>query len=149
MVDHNGKGWLSDYVRSMMRRKGLTLRDIERKSGGKITDGYVSGIINGEATNLTVEKLKALAAGLGVEASDLFEAACGKKDHNGRLAETVDPSHSLMVLALMQKVVVSPDLTEILQELVHLSPDDRRNVLKMIKTLNETRSGKGRSRGAA
>lgn len=146
MADSKGKIGLGDYVRSAMKRKGLTLRDIERNSGGRITDGYVSGIINGEAKNLTVEKLKALAAGLGVDVIDLFEAACGNFDQAKQQAVN-DPSHSLMVLALMQKVVISPELTEILQEIVRISPDDRPMVLRALRTLNEAGSSSKRHLG--
>jgi transcriptional regulator with XRE-family HTH domain len=146
MVDSKGKTGLGDYVRSAMKRKGLTLRDIERNSGGRITDGYVSGIINGEAKNLTVEKLKALSAGLGVDVVDLFEAACGNFDQ-AKQQPVNDPSHSLMVLALMQKVIISQELTEILQEIVRIPPDDRRMVLRALRTLNEAGSGSKRHLG--
>jgi transcriptional regulator with XRE-family HTH domain len=138
---------LGDFVKLTMRRKGLTLRDVERNSGGKITDGYVSGIINGEAKNLTVEKLKALAAGLGVEADDLFKAACGSPNQLDQQAIAFDPSHSLMILSLMQRVAVSSELTEMLQEIVDLAPEDRQIMLRTLRTLNETRSSGERTRG--
>jgi transcriptional regulator with XRE-family HTH domain len=138
---------LSRYVRDMMRRKGLTLRDVERNSGGEITDGYISGIINGEAKNLSVEKIKALANGLGVKADDLFKAACGSANHLDQQALAFDPSHSLMLLSLMQRVAVSSELTEMLQEMVELDAEDRQIMLRTLRTLNKTRSSRERARG--
>ena len=52
-----------------------------------------------------------------------------------------------MVLALMQKVVISPELTEILQEIVRISPDDRPMVLRALRTLNEAGSSSKRHLG--
>ena len=56
---------LSAYVRRVMKLKGLTQNDVEQMSGGRITDGYVASITTDRATNLSVEKLVALADGLG------------------------------------------------------------------------------------
>ena len=66
---------LGEYVKWVMKLKGLTQKDVQRLSGGKITDGYVASITTGRAGNLSVEKLKALADGLGVDLDDLFHVA--------------------------------------------------------------------------
>src|ERR1044072_9713576 len=76
MAKHH-KGKLSRFVRQGMTQKGLTQRDIEVRSGGKITDGYVADILSGDAKNPSAEKIKALAQGLGVNAHELFDVVCG------------------------------------------------------------------------
>ena len=56
------KGDLSRYVRRVIMQKGLTQRDVELRSEGKITDGYVADILRGAAKNPSVEKIKAWRA---------------------------------------------------------------------------------------
>lgn len=68
---------LSDYVRQIMRDKGLGGTAIQRNSHGRITQGYVNDIISEKATNPSVEKLKALALGLGVSEEEVFRVARG------------------------------------------------------------------------
>jgi len=80
------KGDLSHYVGRIMREKYLSRRDVKLRSDGQITDSYVSGIVNGTATNLSIEKLKALARGLRVTERELLEVAYGLSDAYG--AET-------------------------------------------------------------
>lgn len=124
------KHHLGEYVKWVMRLKGLTQKDVQRLSGGKITDGYVASITTGRAGNLSVEKLKALAEGLGVDLDDLFHVASGRPDERGRTA--TDP---LVILDTVQKVIASPDVSEILNEVVNLAPEERASLLGFIKRL--------------
>ena len=73
----NGHENLSSYVRRILREKGLTLSDVERRAGGEISDSYVAGITSGSVRNLTLDKLKALARGLGVSEYRVIEIASG------------------------------------------------------------------------
>jgi transcriptional regulator with XRE-family HTH domain len=121
-----------------MKQKGLTLRDIELRSGGKITDGYVSGIITGIAKNPSVEKVKALAQGLGVSTDEVFHVACGLQDARAPRRQEMDSSQFVMLLDLMHKIVINPDLVEILNELVYLGPDKRAVMLQTLKAINQS-----------
>lgn len=69
---------LSDYVRRIRQEKGLSTLDVERNSGNQITDGYVSQIENDYVKNVSLQKLKALAKGLGVPEDELLTVARGK-----------------------------------------------------------------------
>jgi transcriptional regulator with XRE-family HTH domain len=67
---------LADFVRRILKDKNLTTRDVEeraRRKGKSINNGYVSRIVSRTATNLTVDRLKALALGLGVRQKDIFD----------------------------------------------------------------------------
>jgi transcriptional regulator with XRE-family HTH domain len=68
---------LDQYVRRILKEKGLSLSEVERRSGGSISDSYVCGIINGNVGSLTIAKLKALALGLGVPEDEVFAVARG------------------------------------------------------------------------
>ncbi len=76
-MSNSSKQALSDYVEHVMKEKHLSRRDVKLRSGGEITDSYVSGIINGSAKNLSIEKLKALARGLRVRQMELIRVAFG------------------------------------------------------------------------
>lgn len=70
---------LSDYVRRVRSEKRLSTLDVERNSGNRITDGYVSQIENGYVKNVSPEKLQALARGLAVSEEEIFAVARGAK----------------------------------------------------------------------
>ena len=67
----------ADYVRDTMNAERLSGYEIERRTKGKITQSYVNRIRNGEATNLSLEKLRILAVGLGRSESEVLAAASG------------------------------------------------------------------------
>ena len=118
---------LSKYVARIMRQKGLKQKDVVLRSRGEIAGGYISDIINDKVTNLSMDKFKALARGLNVNVIELFAAACGEQD-------SLASNDSLMLLDLMQQVVLSPPLMEILQLAVHLSAEEQEAVLINIRT---------------
>ncbi len=134
---------LSHYVRRIIKLKGFTLRDIEVRSKGRITDGYISGIIRGAAKNPSGEKLMALASGLGVNPDEIFHVACGLP-HAG-VPDPADSSNARHALELMLKIVVSPDLMNIVQEAVSLTPAEREIASRYMRRLS---SPKARARRA-
>jgi transcriptional regulator with XRE-family HTH domain len=128
---------LGEYVKRVMKLKGLTQKDVQRMSGGRITDGYVASITTGRAKNLSVDKLRALADGLGVDTDELFHVACGLEnlDESG----VSNAPDSLMILETVQQAVMSPGVTQILHEVVGLSPEERAGLLGFIKRLGSTK----------
>lgn len=102
---------LADYVRRIINEKELTLRQVEERSGGAITHGYVSKILSRAVTNLSVDKLKALAKGLGIPEEELFAVVRGKTT-SGELAfdelrllelyRTLAPERRLEVIAHLE-----------------------------------------------
>jgi len=130
---------LGEYVKRVMKLKGLTQKDVQRVSGGRITDGYVASISIGRACNPSVDKLKALADGLGVDMDELFHVACGlpeDMDDQGKSSYAPDP---LVLLETVRKAVVNPDVIQILHEVVTLTPDERASLLGFIQRLGSSR----------
>jgi len=140
---------LSQYVRRIMRMKRLTLRDIEVRSKGKITDGYISGIISGAAKNPSVEKVVALATGLGVGPEELFYVACGLPARVPGSAHAMDTSLAQQAVELMHQILINPDLMHIVQEAANLPPTERERALRSIKRLNSAQAKARRNRGTA
>ena len=130
-------GELSRYVRRVMRERRLKQREVERRSGGKITDGYVADILCGRAKNPSVEKIMALARGLDVDASELFAVACAPLEINVGKNQNVDLPDTLSFLAMMREVAESEDLTKIVEETIRLMPQERAIVLRSIESINE------------
>jgi len=128
---------LSVYVENVMKEKRLSRRDVKLRSGGEITDSYVSGIISGTATNLSVSKLKALARGLRVSEIELIRAAFGWAKGE-EVERTTDQSHNLILLDVAKKSVLSTDIAEIASETLKLSPADRNVVLRYVRRLIRT-----------
>ena len=128
---------LGEYVKRVIKEKDLKLRDVERRSGGQITNGYISGIINGKITNLSVEKLLALAKGLDVDEHEIFGAAIGEvRKSISELSSKAIPDAQWLV-DIMQQIVVNPELADIVHDLVNLSRDELGMVMKVARSLSE------------
>lgn len=126
---------LSEFVRRVMKAKGLTQKEVQRLSGGKITDGYVASISIGRASNLSAEKLRALGDGLGIHPDVLFHLACGMPEPIAE-GHKISPAAELLVFVeTVQKAVVIPDVIEILNELIRLSPEERAGLLRSLKKM--------------
>lgn len=76
-VDRKQEGEdLADYLRRKLSEdQSLTLRQIEERSGGRITHSYLSKLLNRIVRNPSVAKLEAIADGLGVRKEEVFAAA--------------------------------------------------------------------------
>ena len=68
---------LSQYVSRIMKEKNLRPVDVARKSEGGIADSHVVNVTSGITTNLTLDRVKALALGLGVDPLELCTVALG------------------------------------------------------------------------
>jgi transcriptional regulator with XRE-family HTH domain len=71
---------LADYLRRVRNEKGMSQRDVEIKSGNRISKGYIGQIENREVLghSVTPQKLQALAVGLGISEDEIFAVARGK-----------------------------------------------------------------------
>jgi len=130
------KPGLSRYVERVMKEKHLSRRDVSLRSGGEITDSYVSAILSGSAKNPSIDKLKALAHGLRVREMGLIRAAFGLSEEPvSREAE--DQSHNLLLLDITKKTLISYDVAEIVQEVIKLTPAERAVVLQYVKRVGK------------
>jgi transcriptional regulator with XRE-family HTH domain len=134
-----GKENLADYVKRVVKQKRLKLRDVERSSGGKITNGYISGIVNGKISNVTLEKLRALATGLDVDAYELFSAAMDEpRELADEMASYARPD-VMWLLEMMQEIAATPELLKIIHELVQMPAKDRQIVVKVIESITKSK----------
>ena len=75
-MDSRKPGRLGEFVKRIRSIKNLSVDAVSEKSGGQISGSYVNKIEN-ENVNVTTPKLKALAKGLGVTESEIFDIARG------------------------------------------------------------------------
>lgn len=71
---------LSEYILKVLQDDEISYQDIVRRAerkGYKITHSYISKIISGAAQNISVDKLRALAAGLNRPEEEVFAVARG------------------------------------------------------------------------
>jgi transcriptional regulator with XRE-family HTH domain len=68
---------LGQYVRRVLKEKGLSYADVEERSEGAISDSYIGNIVTTTVGSVTVAKLKALARGLDVSEDEIFAVARG------------------------------------------------------------------------
>jgi transcriptional regulator with XRE-family HTH domain len=122
---------LGEYVKRILDEKQLTMYDVEVRSEKRIADAYVANILSGVAKNLTVEKLKALAAGLGEPEEDVFKVARGLPLDSEEKQKNVQWSAGGIIKAL-EIVMSSPEMTEILLALMQMSLKELKAVLKFI-----------------
>jgi len=117
---------LAEYVTRVMEEKNLTARAVERNSEGRITDSYVSKIKNGNVKRVSIPMLKALAAGLQVEESEVMAVA-------GISASTESPWPPETLLRAMQKIVASKGLTELVKIALDKKPDEIKKAIRLLK----------------
>lgn len=107
---------LQEYVRRIMREKGLLPGDVQRNSKGKISDSYVSSILT-EQKNLSVKMLKALAQGLGVPEDEVFDVARGYS----RPIDDERFRESLLYMLYEKLKTASPEKQKLIDELIRIA----------------------------
>jgi len=102
-----------------------------------ITESYISEILKGVAVNPSIQKLTALATGLGVDPVELFSVAAGAvvDDQSRRLG---DRSYAVKVLDMMRRIALSPDLIAIAEEIGQLSEKDAEIARASLVSLRES-----------
>ncbi len=121
---------LSEYVRQVMSEENISQRHLVERAqrcGFKITQSYISQIISGAATNVTVEKLQALAAALNRSEEELFDKARGGK---------TDP-----------RVLSDAAITSLLVKFSQLSEEDKKEVNILMRALDREIEDRLRQRG--
>lgn len=139
---------LAQYVTRIIKEKELTHQEVRKLARGKITDGYVRGIMTGKARNLSVDKLKALALGLGVSEDEIFRVARGLPPD----ADSESQDHAAnyrLIVSLMLASLKNKTLSELLLEASRLPLESQEEAVRLLKFLNARKSGASQSRKKA
>jgi transcriptional regulator with XRE-family HTH domain len=133
---------LGQFIERVARQKGINFHDIERNCDGKISNSYVSKIVNGEVDNPTVDKIVALAVGMGISPFDILEVMCGQSPATER-RQSLDAQ---VFVDLMHKVVINPGLLEIVQLCSQLRDEDHQELLLFLRYQHEKASSQPKAR---
>jgi transcriptional regulator with XRE-family HTH domain len=128
---------LSQLVKRVVQEKKLKLRQVEQKSGGKIARSYVSRIMTGDVSNITLDKLIALARGLELDPHTLFTAYYGRSPSSTDESQEVFEWGAVEFVEMMREVVGNPKLTEIVRAATKLWPEEYQTVFTYLTELNE------------
>ena len=120
---------LRQYIQQFLDQTGLPRLQIEKRSGGKIKDSTIEDILNGRTKSISVDKLNALAEGMGVDAIELFKVASGKK----AVFNYEDPWPSYMLVKSVETIIASPELTRAVKALLIMKPAKLKALLKQME----------------
>jgi transcriptional regulator with XRE-family HTH domain len=141
----HGKGGLAELVGRVVRDKELKLRDVARNSDGQIAQSYISRIMTGDVNNISLDKLVALARGIGEDPHRLFAAYYGRSSRGATNSQEDIECGTVEFVDVMRKVVGDSRLTEIVKEATQLWPEEYPVVLGYMRQLNEhKRKSKGK-----
>ena len=93
-------------------KKGLKVAEIERRSGGKIKDSTIFDILSGKTKSITIEKLNALADGVGVNRVEFYKIVSGIEDEEAWTPQS---------------------LVRAIQNMLDLKPAEIKKIKKMLK----------------
>src|SRR2546423_355393 len=123
----------SDYVRRVMKQKGLKAVDVERNSGGKIDRSHVSKFISGAETNPSAKVMMALAKGLKVDPHEVFTAVTGCPPGEGHS----NAPDVLEILSLIERVATDVELIGVLRRLIRLPKEGLATFTKTLSFCSE------------
>ena len=134
------KETLGEYVKRMAGQRGISLRELERRSGGRVTGSHLSKIIHGASKNITVETVVGLAVGLDVDPHYVFSVASG---YGGKEAAAVDP----MVWAdAAKKLAMHPDLLDVIKEWGKMTAKEQAVMFESLRYVNGRARRKGKKK---
>lgn len=79
---------LGTHLRRERIARGLTLRDIERRSDGKVSNAYLSQIETGAVENPSLAIVFAATKAIGLNFQEVAEIAVGDRELEMRLCPT-------------------------------------------------------------
>jgi len=119
---------LGDFIRRVMEEKGLTAVQVQRNSGGEISDSYLVRLREGKGKRPSLRIIKAVAKGLN-EPEDVVMREAGADVEQTRKKEwTARESLELMTLLLADE-----ELREGALALARMKPDRPKQALKYLK----------------
>jgi transcriptional regulator with XRE-family HTH domain len=122
---------LGEYVKRMTRQKGISLRELERRSDGRVTGSHLSKIIKGVSKNVTIETILGLAMGLEVDPHEVFSIASGCK---AKESNKMDP---LVLADAVKRMADNPALVEVVRAWSKMNVKDQKTMRDSLQAIND------------
>lgn len=124
------------FLEEEMRRQGLTLKDLEERTG--VPDSTISRIVRNTVEEPRASQVMLVAAALGLDFSTVMRrAGLAIPDSSAPNAETLRQAIALDA---------DPDLADLLREVEQLPPEDRDAVRAYMALLGQKRASRRRGR---
>ena len=120
---------LRTYVREVMDKKSLSEWQVEKRANRKIKDSYIKDILSGKTKSISVEKLNALAEGLGVDGVELYRIASG----NNVPAAEEEALPAGLFLKAVELMIHDADVSAIVRALLRLKPAKLKALRKQLE----------------
>ena len=130
VLDLKAKGnmeTLAQYLDRNLKQRNLKPVDVAEITG--LSASYISRVIKGQKKNMTIETIAILVEKLELDPLELFTAAYGKPV--GR-KEGIDP---LLLVDTFQKLVLNPDLIEVVQNIGRLPAKQQKTILGTMRLM--------------
>ncbi len=124
---------LSEYVEQARQRRGLSLRELESKSG--VSKGAIEAILNGKTKNPEITTLTLLAEALEVPVTELMR-------HAGM--EVPNVTDTPIATQIAELATVDPELGAELLELARAHPELIREALAWVRYRQDVAGGRGK-----
>lgn len=131
---------LGEYIKRMTLQKGISLRELERRSEGRVSGSHLSKIIKGISVNVTIETMMGLAMGLEVDPHEIFTVASGCKP---KQAPTIDP---LVLADALKKIATNPPLVEVVREWTKMSAKEQKSMQESLRSIKERTAEKSKKK---
>jgi transcriptional regulator with XRE-family HTH domain len=119
---------LAEYLDRNFKQRNLKPADVAELSG--LSASYISRLLKGEKKNLTVETIAILVESLDLNAIELFTVAYGKPVE---VRQGIDPN---LLIDTFQKLVLNPDLIDLIQGLSRLPAKQQKTIIDTVKVLS-------------
>ena len=119
---------LADFVRRVMEEKGLSAVQVQRNSGGEISDTYVLKIRDGKGKRPSLSRLKGLAKGLNEPEERVMLEAGADVDQTRKKEWTARES-----LELMSVLLTNEDVREGALALARMRPEALKRAVKYLR----------------
>jgi len=123
---------LRAYLREVMDKKGLSEWQIEKRANGKIKDSYIADILSGKTKSISVEKLNALAEGLGVDGVELYRVASGEDIPYTQ----EDPWPSELLFKMIDRLIHDPDFGATVKAVGQLKAARLKSLRKQVESMH-------------
>jgi transcriptional regulator with XRE-family HTH domain len=121
------KETLAQYMDRVLKQRKLKPVDVAELTG--LSASYISRVLNGQKKNMTIETIAILVEKLDLDALEVFTAAYGKPIS---VNAGIDP---LLLIDTFEKLVLNPDLIDLIQDLSRLPAKQQKTILETIRLM--------------
>jgi transcriptional regulator with XRE-family HTH domain len=127
---------LGELIQRVLLQKGLSLHEVERRSGKRVTSSHLSKMISGKVESISVRTIAALAKGLDIDPFEIFAAVIGSPAQDTQISPA-------LLIDVLHKVAENPELVRVVRNWSNIPVPARTALLKQMERLRRPGSEGG------